>query len=57
MIELVLLGTGAIVIGATVLVEVVRRFTSVEADQARLSVTLIGFATAFELVVSAWSTA
>lgn len=52
-----LLGTGAIVIGATVLVEVVRRFTSVEADQARLSVTLIGFATAFELVVSAWSTA
>ncbi|MDE0803955.1 MAG: hypothetical protein OSA99_11590 [Acidimicrobiales bacterium] len=54
---LVLVGTLAIVVGATVLVEAVRRFTSVEADQARLSVTLVGFATAFELVVLAWSTA
>lgn len=54
---LVLVGTAAVVIGAALLVEAVRRFTSVEADQARLSVTLVGFATAFELVVLAWSTA
>jgi len=33
------------------------RFTDVESDQARLSLTVVGFATAFELVVLAWSSA
>lgn len=54
---LVLVGTAAIVLGATMLVEAVRRFTDIEADQTRLSLTVVGFATAFELVVLAWSSA
>lgn len=54
---LVLVGTGAIVAGASLLVEAVRRFTDVEADQTRISLTIVGFATAFELVVLAWSSA
>lgn len=54
---LVLVGTAAIVVGASTLVESVRRFTDIEADQTRLSLTLVGFATAFELVVLAWSSA
>jgi len=54
---LVLVGTAAIVVGASLLVEAVRRFTDVEADQTRLSLTIVGFATAFELVVLAWSSA
>jgi cation:H+ antiporter len=53
----VLIGTAAIVLGAALLVESVRRVTGVEADQVRLSLTSIGFATAFELVVLAWSSA
>lgn len=39
------------------LVEAVRRFTDFEADQTRVSLTIVGFATAFELVVLAWSSA
>lgn len=54
---LVVVGTGAIVAGAALLVEAVRRITGVETDQTRLSLTLVGFATAFELVVLAWSSA
>lgn len=54
---LVMVGTAAIVVGASLLVEAVRRFTDVEADQTRLSLTIVGFATAFELVVLAWSSA
>jgi cation:H+ antiporter len=54
---LVLVGTAAIVVGASLLVEAVRRFTDIEADQVRLSLTVVGFATAFELVVLAWSSA
>lgn len=54
---LVIVGTAAIVIGAGLLVEAVRRFTGIEADQTRLSLTIVGFATAFELVVLAWSSA
>ena len=53
----VLVGTVAIVVGATMLVEAVNRFTDVESDQTRLSLTVVGFATAFELVVLAWSSA
>lgn len=54
---LVVVGTAAIVVGASLLVEAVRRFTHVEVDQTRLSLTIVGFATAFELVVLAWSSA
>ncbi|MGH2368283.1 MAG: hypothetical protein ACRDI2_08790 [Chloroflexota bacterium] len=54
---LVLVGTAAIVLGASLLVEAVRQFTDVETDQTKLSLTIVGFATAFELVVLAWSTA
>ncbi|HEU5085236.1 MAG TPA: hypothetical protein VFU14_17975 [Acidimicrobiales bacterium] len=54
---LVVVGTAGIVVGAALLVEAVRRFTDVEADQTRLSLTIVGFATAFELVVLAWSSA
>ncbi|MGK2928496.1 MAG: sodium:calcium antiporter [Acidimicrobiales bacterium] len=54
---LVLAGTAAIVTGASLLVEAVRRFTDVETSQTKLSLTIVGFATAFELVVLAWSTA
>ena len=52
---LVLLGLLAMVVGAALLVEAVRQITSVEATQTKLALTLIGFATAFELVVLAWS--
>lgn len=54
---LVLVGTAAIVAGASLLVEAVHRLTDIEADQTRLSLTIVGFATAFELVVLAWSAA
>jgi cation:H+ antiporter len=54
---LVLVGTAAIVTGASLLVEGVRRLTDIEADQTRLSITVVGFATALELVVLAWSSA
>lgn len=54
---MVLVGTAAIVGGAALLVESVRRLTGVESEQTRLSLTLVGFATAFELVVLAWSSA
>ncbi len=54
---LVLVGTAAIVVGASLLVEAVRRLTDIEAEQTRLSLTVVGFATAFELVVLAWSSA
>jgi len=54
---LVLVGVVAMAVGATLLVEAVRRLSGVEETQARLSLTLIGFATGFELVVLAWSAA
>ena len=43
--------------GATMLVEAVQRISGVEATQTRLGLTLVGFATGFELVVLAWSAA
>lgn len=43
--------------GATLLVEAVQQLTGVEATQTRLGLTLVGFATGFELVVLAWSAA
>lgn len=54
---LVLLGVGATVGGAVLLVDGVRGITHVESTQTRLGLILVGFATAFELVVLAWSAA
>jgi cation:H+ antiporter len=57
--ELVLtvLGVAGLAAGSVVLVEAVKRLTAVEETQTRLGVTLVGFATAFELVVLAVSSA
>ncbi len=54
---LVVAGVAAMVAGAAVLVEAARTLSGVEATQTRLGLTLIGFATAFELVVLAVATA
>jgi|GEM_PF-410238 len=54
---LVLAGVTAMIIGSILLVEAVRQISQVEATQTKLGLTLVGFATAFELVVLAWSTA
>jgi cation:H+ antiporter len=52
---LVLAGVTAMAAGATLLVEAVQRITQVESTQTVLGLTLVGFATALELVVLAWS--
>ena len=44
-------------VGATALVEGVRRVSDVEATQGRLGLVVVGFATAFEMVVLAWASA
>lgn len=54
---LVVAGVAAMAVGATALVEGVRRLTDIESTQLRLGLTVVGFATAFELVVLAWSAA
>ena len=54
---LVLAGVAAMAAGASLLVEAVQRITHVESAQTALGLTLVGFATAFELVVLAWSAA
>jgi cation:H+ antiporter len=54
---LVLAGVAAMAVGASLLVEAVQRITQVESTQTALGLTLVGFATAFELVVLAWSAA
>lgn len=56
-VAFVLGGVVAMACGATLLVEAVRRLSGVEETQARLSLSLVGFATGFELVVLAWSAA
>jgi cation:H+ antiporter len=53
----VLAGLVAMAVGASVLVEGIRRITDVEASQTRLGLVVVGFATALELVVLAWSSA
>lgn len=57
--ELALLfaGVAAMAFGGWLLVEGVIQITGVEETQTRLGLTLVGFATGFELVVLAWSTA
>jgi cation:H+ antiporter len=52
---LILLGVAAMSVGATVLVEGVRHLSHADASQTQLGLTLVGFATAFELVALAWS--
>ena len=51
----VLAGIVSMALGATVLVEAVRRITMIESTQTKLGLTVVGFATGFELVVLAWS--
>lgn len=53
----VLAGLAAMVLGATLLVDGIRGLVKGEADQTRVSLTIVGFATGFELVVLAWSSA
>ena len=45
----------AMALGAVLVVDGVRRLSQVESTQTRLGLVLVGFATAFELVVLAWS--
>lgn len=54
---LVVAGLVAMAIGSTLLVEAVRQITNVEATQTTLALTVVGFATAFELVILCWSAA
>jgi cation:H+ antiporter len=54
-LAIILAGVVAMSVGATVLVEGVRHLTQADAAQTRLGLTLVGFATAFELVALAWS--
>lgn len=51
----VVAGLVALTVGSIVLVEGVRRITDIESTQTRLGLTVVGFATAFELVVLAFS--
>jgi cation:H+ antiporter len=53
----VVAGVIAMAGGAVLLVEGVRHLSHVESTQTRLGLILVGFATAFELVVLAWSAA
>lgn len=57
--ELLLVAAGlvAMAIGSTLLVEAVRQITSIEETQTTLAITVVGFATAFELVILCWSAA
>jgi cation:H+ antiporter len=54
---LVLVGLALMVGGSLLLVEGVRQITHGEETQTKLSLAVVGFATAFELVVLAWSSA
>src|SRR5207247_8325780 len=53
----VMAGVLAMAVGASSVVEGIRRLSHVESTQTRLGLVLVGFATAFELVVLAWSSA
>ena len=50
-----LAGLAALTAGSVALVEGVRRLSGIEETQTRLGLVVVGFATAFELVVLAWS--
>src|SRR5215472_3976883 len=51
---LVLVGVAAMAAGGALLVEAIDRITGAESAQTALGLTLVGFATAFELVALAW---
>lgn len=53
-LDLVLVGMAAIAVGASVLVEGFVAWSGTESTQTKLGLTVIGLATAFELVVLAW---
>ena len=54
---MVIAGLAAMLAGAALLVEAVRRLANIESTETVLGLTVVGFATAFELVVLAWSVA
>jgi len=54
-LALVVTGLAALTAGSIALVEGVRQISGIEATQTKLGLTVVGFATAFELVVLAWS--
>ena len=54
-LALVLAGIVGMTIGATLLVAAIQQISGVQSIQTRLGLTLVGFATGFELVVLAWS--
>lgn len=54
---MVVVGVAAMALGSVLLVEGVERLSGVEATETRLGLTLVGFATGFELVVLVWSAA
>lgn len=54
---ILLAGVAAMALGAIAVVEGIVRITDVESTQTRLGLLVVGFATAFELVVLAWSSA
>jgi cation:H+ antiporter len=56
-LALVVAGVVAMAVGASALVEGIRRISDLESTQTRLGLVVVGFATAFELVVLAWSAA
>jgi cation:H+ antiporter len=54
---LALIGVGALAAGSVAIVEAVLRVTSLEESQTAWGLTVVGFATAAELIVLAWSSA
>ncbi|MBL1209824.1 MAG: sodium:calcium antiporter [Geminocystis sp. GBBB08] len=54
---LVVAGLFAMMIGSIMLVETVRNISHIEEDQTMLALTVVGFATAFELVILCYSAA
>jgi len=54
---IILAGIGAMSVGATLLVEGIRHLSPTDTSQTRVSLSLVGFATAFELVALAWAAA
>lgn len=54
-LALVITGLAALTAGSIALVEGVKQLSGIETTQTKLGLTIVGFATAFELVVLAWS--
>lgn len=54
---LAITGVGALAVGSLAIVEAVIRITSLEESQTTWGLTLVGFATAAELIVLAWASA